>query len=164
MTRSSFMRIILIAASALIIVGVSLLTWMLATEDERNVIEVKLGLDKGQALEFNDLSLVPGDESEYIIKLKKSGTEKYELNLDFVETEDKNLKNFARVKILAGDRTVFDKLLADAFNDNNIDLPVDFGIDQNTELAIVYYLPEEIGNEAKNAEARFKLVLTASNE
>jgi hypothetical protein len=29
---------------------------------------------------------------------------------------------------------------------------------------MVYYLPVDIGNEAKNAEAVFELLLTASNE
>jgi hypothetical protein len=28
----------------------------------------------------------------------------------------------------------------------------------------VYYMPLDVGNEAKNTEAVFKLVLTASNE
>ena len=42
MPTSKLMRMILIAGSMLIIVGVSLMGWMLATEDERGVIEVKL--------------------------------------------------------------------------------------------------------------------------
>ena len=39
-----------------------------------------------------------------------------------------------------------------------------FGEDKNTEFQIVYYLPIDVGNEAKNAEALFGLMLTASNE
>ena len=31
-------------------------------------------------------------------------------------------------------------------------------------MKIVYYMPIEIGNEAKNAEAIFDLLLTATNE
>ena len=35
---------------------------------------------------------------------------------------------------------------------------------ENTELKIVYYLPLEVGNEAKKAEAFFELLIKASNE
>lgn len=165
MPKSKLMRIILIAGSVLIIVGVSLMGWMLATEDERGVIEVKLEDGKTESLAFEDLTLVPGEECEYIIKLEKSGASKYDLELDFVDTdEEKTLKNYARVKILANGEVVSDELLADAFENEKIILPVDFDEGKNTELKIVYYLPLEVGNEAKKAEAFFELLLKASNE
>ncbi len=164
MPKSKLMRIILIAGSVLIIVGVSLMGWMLATEDERSVIEVQLENGKTQSVEFENLSLVPGEECEYTIKLEKSRADKYDLNLDFVEIEEKTLKNYARVKIIANGEVVCDELLATVFENEDIVLPVDFGEDKNTELKIVYYLPIEIGNEAKKAEAIFELLLTASNE
>lgn len=164
MPKSKLTRIILIAGSVLIIVGVSLMGWMLATEDERSVIEVQLENGKTQSVEFENLSLVPGEECEYTIKLEKSRADKYDLNLDFVEIEEKTLKNYARVKIIANGEVVCDELLATVFENEDIVLPVDFGEDKNTELKIVYYLPIEIGNEAKKAEAIFELLLTASNE
>lgn len=164
MPKSKLMRIILIAGSVLIIVGVSLMGWMLATEDERSVIEVQLENGKTQSVEFENLSLVPGEECEYTVKLEKSRADKYDLNLDFVEIEEKTLKNYARVKIIANGEVVCDELLATVFENEDIVLPVDFGEDKNTELKIVYYLPIEIGNEAKKAEAIFELLLTASNE
>ena len=165
MPKSKLMRIILIAGSVLIIVGVSLMGWMLATEDERGVIEVKLEDGKTESLAFEDLTLVPGEKCEYIIKLEKSGASKYDLALDFVDTdEEKTLKNYARVKILANGEVVSDELLADAFENEKIILPVDFDEGKNTELKIVYYLPLEVGNEAKKAEAFFELLLKASNE
>ena len=40
----------------------------------------------------------------------------------------------------------------------------DFRENKNTELKVIYYLPLDVGNEAKNAEAIFELQLTASNE
>lgn len=164
MPKSKLMRIILIAGSTLIIVGVSLMGWMLATEDERDVIEVKLDNGKTESLIFEDLTLVPGEECEYTIQLKKSGVSKYNMKLDFVEIEEKTLKNYARVKIVTNGEIICDELLATVFESENIALPVDFDEEKNTELKIVYYLPIEVGNEAKNAEAVFELLLTASNE
>lgn len=164
MAKSKLMRIILVAGSALIIVGVSLMGWMLATEDERGVIEVKLEDGKTESLAFADLTLVPGEECEYTVKLEKSGASKYDLELDFVETEEKTLKNYAYVKIIANGEVICDELLATVFENDNIVLPVNFDEGKNTELKIVYYLPIEVGNEAKKAEAVFELLLTASNE
>ena len=165
MPKSKLMRIILIAGSVLIIVGVSLMGWMLATEDERDVIEVKLEDGKTESLAFEDLTLVPGEECEYIIQLEKTSASKYDLELDFVDTnKEKTLKNYARVKILANGEVVRDELLATVFENEDIVLPVDFSEGKNTELKIVYYLPLEVGNEAKKAEAVFELLLTASNE
>ena len=165
MPKSKIMRIILVAGSLLIIVGVSLMGWMLSTEDERGVINVKLEDDKTESLAFKNLTLVPGEECEYVIKLEKSGVNKYDMELDFVDKdEEKTLKNFARVKIISGDEVVCDELLVDAFGNERIVLPVDFDEGKNTELKIVYYLPIEVGNEAKKAEAVFELLLKASNE
>ena len=164
MNKKVLIRIVLALGSVLIIVGVSLMGWILATEEERNVIKVDLDDGKTEAIEFESLSLVPGEECEYTVKLKKSGADKYDLSLDFVETEEKTLKDHARVKIMSGDEVICDELLADIFENEDIILPVDFDEGKNTELKIVYYLPLEVGNEAKNAEAKFELLLTASNE
>ena len=165
MPKSNLMRIILIAGSVLIIVGVSLMGWMLATEDERGVIEVKLEDGKTESLAFEALTLVPGEECEYTIQLEKTSASQYDLELDFVDTDkEKTLKDFARVKIIANGEVISDDLLADAFENEKIILPVNFDEGENTELKIVYYLPLDVGNEAKNAEAVFELLLTASNE
>ena len=161
---NKLIKIILIVGSVLIIVGVSLMAWILATEDERGIIEVKLEDGETETLSFESLALIPGEEVEYTIQLEKFNASKYDLELDFVETEEKTLKNYARVKIVADGEIVCDELLATAFENEKIVLPVDFEEDKNTELKIVYYLPIDVGNEAKNAEAIFELMLTASNE
>ena len=164
MGRSKLMRIILIAGSLWIIVGVSLMTWMLSTADDRSVISVSLNEGDSKPIKFDALSLVPGDECEYAVKLVKGGADRFDLKFDFVETGDGTLKNYARVKIVVRGNAVYDELLADTLGNENILLPVDFSEERNTEFQIVYYLPIDIGNEAKNAEAMFGLVLTASNE
>ena len=164
MQKSKLMQIILIVGSILIIVGVSLMTWMLATEDDRNVIRVQIDEGESKPVNFEALTMVPGDECEYSVKLVKGGTNKFDLKFDFVETGDGTLKNYARVKIIVRDNVVYDDLLVNTLENKNILLSVDFGEDKNTEFQIVYYLPIDVGNEAKNAEALFGLMLTASNE
>ena len=170
MTRSWTMRIILIASSVLIIAGVALMAGVMLTADERDHIKVDIAdvaEGKAKIIEFDGLGLIPGEQCEYTIALKGENAKKYDLSLDFVENEEndgKTLKNYARVRIISGEEIVCDELLADIFEKEIIVLPVDLKQGKNTDINIVYYLPIDIGNEAKNAEAIFDLVLTASNE
>lgn len=164
MLRGKLLRSVLIISSAIILIGVALTTWILATEEERNNIEVVLSNGKTQCIEFSDLALIPGGQSEYKIVLKSNNAKEYELRLDFVELEEDVLKNFARVKIMSDDGLICDELLATVFTEEPRVIPVDFNTRTNTELTIVYYLPLDVGNEAKKAEAVFELRLTASNE
>ena len=165
MSKIKIMRIVLIGASVLILIGISLMTWKLTTEDDRNNVDVYLSEGMTETIQFENLSLVPGESCEYVVKLKGDNAKKYDLSLDFVDTDqEKTLKNFAYVKIIANEEVICDELLADVFENEKIVLPVDFDEKKNTELKIVYYLPIEVGNEAKNAEAFFELLLTASNE
>ncbi len=157
----NMMRIILITGGALILIGVMLLGWMYSNKDAKSEIVVKLGEGETELVEFERLSLVPGEECTYTVRLKKSDVNQYKLKLDFVETEEGTLKNSARVKILSNGESVYDQLLATAFDSNGIFLHVDFAEEKNTELEIVYYLPLDVGNEAKNAEAMFELQFTA---
>ena len=164
MARSNYVQFVLITLSVLIIVGALLLCFLMSADDDRNVIEVRLEDGKTESVKFEGLGLVPGEKCEYTISLQSNKTKTYELKLDFVEDEEKTLKNFARVNISANGETVCDELLSDVFENDDIVLFVDFNKNKNTELKIVYYMPLEVGNEAKNAEAVFELQLAASNE
>ena len=162
MSKGMLMRMILIVGSALILVGITLMGWMHSKQDAKSEIVVQLKDGKSELLEFERLTLLPGEECEYTVKLKKTSQDRYKLKLDFIETEEKTLKNFARVKILSAGEIVYDELLATAFESNGVLLSVDFTKEINTDLRIVYYLPLDVGNEAKNAEAMFELRFTSS--
>ncbi|MBR2466749.1 MAG: hypothetical protein IKB38_07480 [Clostridia bacterium] len=164
MPKSNLMRIILVVASVLIVFGVVLTAWSWATRDERNVIEVRLRDRETQTVKFENLCLLPGEECEYTLKLEPDGIEQCDLKIDFIETKERTLKNFAYVRIEADGTVIFDDLMARAFDGEPIILPVDFDSGKNAELTVTYYLPLDVGNEAQSAEAIFELQLTASNE
>lgn len=164
MTRSRIMQILLIMGSVLVIIGVNLVGWVTSTRDERNVIDVQLAEGETEKIEFENLGLIPGEECEYVLSLKKGEKNSYDLNLKFTELEEKTLKQFARVKIIFKDEILHDELLADVFEGDDIVVHVDFEKEKKTELKIVYYLPIDVGNEAKNAEAIFELLLTSKNK
>lgn len=153
-------KILIIPMSILIIVGVVLLGVMVDDQNRINSITVTIEANETELVKFDHIGLIPGESCEYIIKFKAK--EDLTLGLDFVENEEKTLKNFAFVRIISDGEVIFDELLADAFEHEEIVLPVSFYQKHNTELTIVYYLPIEVGNEAKNAEADFDLVIRAS--
>ena len=168
MFNSKVRRILLIVTCILILIGIALMAWAYFVHRDKNVIKIKLDIGTSESIKFEELSLLPGESCEYTIRLTRNGSEdKYELGLDFREistADNQLLKEFAYVKIEAGGETVYQMLLADAFEDSVLKLPVDLKKNVNTELKIVYYLPIDVGNEAQNAEAFFELLLTASNE
>lgn len=155
----------LAVASLLVLVGILMTTWIYLKKEDKDIIKVQLSDGETEAIKFEALSLAPGGSCEYVVELKDDNFPKYDLGLDFVDSaEQKTLKNYARVKIVSGGAVVYDELLATAFKNDNIVFPVDLNTGKNAKLKIVYYLPLEVGNEAKNAEAIFELLLTASND
>ena len=76
MSKSQFMRIALIASSVLIMIGVGLTGWLVATVDDNSVIKVSLDNEETEAVAFETLSLIPGASCEYTIKLKKGSQKK----------------------------------------------------------------------------------------
>ena len=158
-------RALLVISSLLILIGILMTVWISIKNKNKDVIKVQLSDGKTEVISFDGLSLFPGGSCEYKIKLKNDGFPRYDLTLDFVDVdEEKTLKNYAYVKIIANGEVLCDELLATAFEDDTIALLVDDEKGINTELTVIYYLPIEVGNEAKNAEAVFEVQLTASKQ
>ena len=164
MNHKRIIQIAVFVIGVLLIGGAILLGWLVATEDERNVMKVDLESEVAKPIRFESLHLIPGESCEYTVTLSGERTKDYDVHLDFIETEDKKLKEYARVKVVANGEVVCDELLARAFERDDIGLSVNFEKEKNIELTVTFYLPLEIGNEAKNAEAKFDLLITAGNE
>ena len=165
MNGTVFKRVLLIPMSILIIIGVILIGWYVIASERINSITVRLDEGETQLVEFKHIGLIPGEQCEYKITVK--GKHDFVMRLDFIEHDDpekNNLKDFAFVKIISNGETILDELLVYAFDREEIVLPIDFSEKINTELTIIYYLPVEVGNEAKNAAADFDLKIRACEE
>jgi hypothetical protein len=162
MIRRIVMRSIIIAIAVLILIGVILSIWMLRAENQSKAFEV--GLDTAiSPIEFGAMKLVPGDSTEYDLAFKGRRTKVYDVKLDFIDAdEDGTLKNFIRVKILSGEREIYDGLMAELIDTELDAIRINFRKNENTSLKIVYYMPLEVGNEAKLATADFKLQITST--
>ena len=163
--RNNLMRVLLLFGSVLILVGVVLTGFLLATEEDSTVIEIYLEYNSSHTVEFEHLGLIPGWETRYQLEFLQTRVDRYDLYVDFIPKDGGGeLAKYARVKILSGETEVYDELLADAFRHPSLILPVDFGTGANTSLTVVYYLPEDVGNEAKLAEAFFEVRFSAGTK
>ena len=59
---------------------------------------------------------------------------------------------------------IYDELLAEAMDGRSLSLNVNFKKAENTELKLVYYMPLEVGNEAKLATSDFRLNIISTVE
>ena len=166
MNKSNPLNIALIVVGALILLGVILLVLVIAADDNKNVIDISLEVGETRKIEFDALCLVPGEQSGYTLSLKRGSSRKYDLKLGFVDLvpEKNSLGQYAYVKIESDGELICDSPLASILDRDDITVSVDLTKQKTQELRIAYYLPEEIGNEAQNAEALFALLLTASNK
>jgi hypothetical protein len=163
MNNQMIKNICILALSVLIIIGVILMLSAAFSGGEDNVIQIELDKDSLPPLEFSDLHLIPGGSCEYVIKFSGRASGKYSLDLKLVKTKDGTLGDFARVKLLSHGEELYDKLLSEAFDGEAIELEVDLKNHINSELQVVYYLPSDVGNEAKGAEAFFELLVSHKN-
>lgn len=162
MKRALIMRVGIILIAVLIIIGV-ILTLLLMCDRHRGKV-FDIGLDKSiSPIEFEGLKMVPGDSVEYRLAFTGRQAGAYDTQLDFTDADaDGRLKNFVRVKILSADEEIYDELMADAIEGEPLRLRVDFKNDKNTELMLIYYMPLEVGNEAKLATSDFRLNITST--
>jgi len=158
------MSIILVVISILIIVGVILMWWMLTHQGQRSLYNVQLDVGQTVTIPFKDVALVPGGEFEYVIRFDQASSSEYDLTLDIVERESDGLEQYARIKLFADGELLGDELLKNIFEGGLFVIPVDFSEEDSMKLKIVYYLPEDIGNEAKNTKSVFDLVFTATSK
>lgn len=162
-TKKKATDIALIVMCVMALVGVALTAYFLSAA--KNVIKVEIEPDKTQAVEFEHLGLHPGESCEYILRLSSEYSEEYRLELKFKDrAPELTLKDYACVRIERDGETVCDEVLATAFELDCITLGIDFSHGAKNEITIVFYMPEEIGNEAQDAEADFELLITATDE
>lgn len=127
-------------------------------------IGVEIADGESGVVSFEHLGLVPGDEVEYTLTITSKEGPTYAIDFDFRETGDSPLSDYVYVRMLLGDEELCDVLLADAMDGGVISRELKIKEGDSCEVTIIYYMPEEVGNEAENAEAHFDLYVTGRFE
>lgn len=165
MNKNRITNIIFGSLVALVVIGIALIIWMLLNPILRNnVIRVDVEDNGEKIVAFERLNIIPGDVEEYTIKLKSEVSCTYEINFGFQELENKGLKDHVYIKIQMDDEVLCDKLLKDVFEDEAITFECTMKRKKRYDIKVTYYMLETVGNEAKNMESTFNLVISATNK
>lgn len=163
-TRKKIANISLLVMSTIILLGVALTVYFMITTDT-HIIEVSVKPDETNAIEFEKLYLRPGESCEYTLSLISEYEQAYSLVLQFEDRKpDMTLKNYAYLRMEKDGEVLCDTRLSELFERERISFAIDFTDGTKNEIHIVYYMPEDVGNEAQNTEADFKLLVKATNE
>jgi len=163
-TKRKFMQVLLLVSSAMVLIGVilSILAHMYAAG--RRVINVDLSDEIDSVIEFKDLALIPGEECKYTVKLAGEAGVRYGVELAFSEKGDSPLKQYAYARLEFDGEVIYEELMSELLDEDGTRLSLDLETGKDSIVEVTYYLPEEVGNEAQNAEAVFELRITANNK
>lgn len=162
-TRKKIINVALIVMCVVILLGVALTVYFLTAD--KHVIKVNIEPNTTEAIRFEELYLLPGESCEYTLSLSSEYAQEYRLTLHFEDQNAKlTLKDYAYVRMEKDGEVLCDTRLSEIFKQQTVELAVDFTNGEKHEIIIIYYMPEDVGNEAQNAEADFRLLVTATNE
>lgn len=161
--RKKVAYIALVALSVVTLVGVGLSVYVMNAD--KTVIKVDLTPDEPSTVSFKNIGLRPGESCVYTLKLNNEYADEYDLTLDFLDSAPElTLKQYAYVRLEMDGQVLCDELLSSAFEREDITAVVNFTGKDVCEIKVTYYMPEDVGNEAQDAEAKFELIITAENE
>lgn len=162
-TRKKITNIALIVMCVVILLGVALTIYFLTAD--KHVIKVSIEPDETKEIRFEELCLRPGESCAYTLSIRSGYAQKCRLTLRFEDQNTKlTLKDHAYVRMEKDGEVLCDTKLSEIFEQQTVEVAVDFTDGESNDIRIIYYMPEDVGNEAQNAEADFRLLVTATNE
>ena len=161
MSSRTFFRFVFVLLCVLIVAATVFIAYHLSIREKSADIKVKLDSDTPSQVEFESLSLYPGASVDYTISLSTKERGSYGVLFIFKENRDLTLKNYACVKMECEGEVFYDDLLADAISGGAIMLNHYLELRESVDVKITYYLPENVGNGAQNAEADFYLEISS---
>lgn len=165
MKKFTFICTLLISLSVLILIGIGLMTYFLLNPTKGDaMIRLDLQDDVRKIVHFTDLSLVPGESSEYNLYLSSQYEDDYLISLQFSETEDRMLKEYAFVRVECEGEVLCDKRLSEVLDSEPLTCTRKLSEDSECKVKVTYYLPADVGNEAESTSTDFSLMILATNE
>jgi hypothetical protein len=156
-----FVRILMICLSATILVGVGVMSYFIFISEDTDTIELKITTNGSKTVEFHDLGLIPGASCEYSIALRSDVKGEYSLSIRFTGNGRGTLQNYIFAKLYIDGEIICDRPLHELFDDGNVTFSSHLSKKEGADIIVVYYMPEDIGNEAEGATADFNLIIDA---
>lgn len=164
MRRHTMINIMLIAVSIFALVGAGVTAYLLTQSEDSDIITLNVEDGTHETVGFENLCMIPGEESVYEFALAAEIAGAYELTLDFSETKAGALAQYAYARIELGGETVAEKRLDALLDGDAILLSRALSEDEPLLLTLTYYIPEQVGNEAQAASIDFVLEITVRSE
>ena len=155
-------RIFLVLFGALVLLSGCILVYIVTESNYGNIIDIDIEDGECEKIEFNRFHILPGESCSYVLRLNMKAAGDYALNLDFERVSSHNLEKYLNVKILVGGRTLCDIPLFELFSEESRGIKYLMSSGLPESIKIIYYIPEEVGNEAQGAYTTFNLNITAS--
>ncbi len=166
MEKKQYWRLLLIILSLMILIGSAMVYLVIRFGHDGNAIKMDIQYGQPQKVEFSQFAMIPGGKSEYIITPYRYVPGVYNLTFDFQDKEighsifDKSVYVYIEC-----DGVVYcDQRLSSIFDSENPVITLDLREDISKEIKLVYYIPEEIGNEIQGATADFELFIIANEK
>lgn len=162
-TKKECTDIAILLLCLLILVGAVISIYILCAD--KTIIKMDIEPGQMRSVCFKNLCLLPGEESKFTLILSSEYAQEYRLRISFSDLDPTlQLKDYAYIRMEKDGEVICDELLAEVFTREGYELAVDFTDGAKNEIKIIYYMPENVGNEAQNAEAKFNLIVTATDE
>ncbi|MGN1052327.1 MAG: hypothetical protein ACI4SH_02930 [Candidatus Scatosoma sp.] len=124
----------------------------------KKTVNVKADGITEATVSVSDLSLTPSQSKEYEISLVCDVAGKFSVELDYEEKNDGGMKDFVDVSVYAEGECVYEGGLADLLQPNSrVVFNSTLHAKTPNAVKIVYAMPAETGNEAKNTSATFDI-------
>lgn len=156
---------ILLGVMLAIIIGEGILLYkIISAGNDDHSISVEIADGESGVAGFEHLNLVPGSEVKYTLTVNSSDGPTYAVDFEFRDRGDSPLQDYVYVRMLIGEEEICDSLLADVMDSGAISHSIKIDKGEPCEVTIIYYMPEDIGNEAEGAEAHFDIYVTGRFE
>ena len=166
MTKIQYWRLLLIILSLMILIGCAMVYLVIRHGHDGNVIKIDVQHEQPQKVEFTQLAMVPGGKSEYIINPYRYVPGVYNLTFNFTDTDPgySAFDQSVHVYVECDGVVYCDKSLAEIFESEDFTITIDLTDEVWEEVKLVYYIPEDVGNEIQGAAADFELFIIANEK
>ncbi len=127
-------------------------TTIVLNEEERTELSVSL------------TDMHPGQTQSYTIRLRAKEGESYTVNMAFVSSGADSMAPFVDVEVSVGGQKVQSANLKDCLGGEAVAFPTSFEGGRTVDVQVTYSMSAEVGDEAQNTTADFRIVLTAERE
>lgn len=153
---------------ALIITGAGLSAYFISNTDRREVVHLELEEGSEETLSFEDLALLPGEETSYIVSLSGDVSGVGEVTVNFKPdeealTEEGRLADYLYARVTVGEEVICDALLSTLLAGDPFVFQNDFSTLERLDLNVTYYILKDVGNEVQGASASFYLAVRVDN-